>query len=159
MSSVKATVISLAICIAAAAIEGLCAGNSVKAYFSKLRWPRLSPPLWVWYIIGVIYYATFLFVLYQVLRHESSTLRTATFILIPVMMLLNGIWNYLLFRMRHLFLSFVTTMFAPIPDVVLFLCLVQLDTTAALALPPYLVYRLYSLWWSYGVWQLNRSRD
>lgn len=157
MSSIKAALLSIVVCIAAAAFEGLCAGNSVKAYFATLRWPRLSPPLWVWYGIGVVYYATFLFVLYRVLRLESSTLRSATLILIPAMMLLNGAWNYLFFRARNLFLSFVSGMLAPIPDVVLLVCLVQMDPRAAWALLPYLIYRLYSLWWSYGLWQLNHS--
>ena len=157
MAATKAAIISIAICFGAAAFEGLCAGKNVKGFFATLKWPRLSPPLWIWYVIGFVYYATFWFVLFRVLRAESSRLRIFALILIPLMMILNGLWNYLFFRERNLFLSFTGAMIAPIPDVVLLLCLLQLDRTAAWALVPYLIYRLYSLWWGYGLWKLNRA--
>ncbi|MFS8086789.1 MAG: tryptophan-rich sensory protein [Acidobacteriota bacterium] len=157
MTVTYAVLIATGICFVAAAFEGLCAGKNVKAHFAKLKWPRSSPPLWVWYIIGVGYYAVFWFALYRLLRIESSVLRTATLVLIPLMMALNGFWNYLFFRAQNLFLSFVGAMIAPIPDVALFLCVLRLDTTAAWALVPYLIYRLYSLWWGYGLWKMNRA--
>lgn len=79
MSATYAALISTGICLGAAALEGWCAGKNVKAYFAKLVWPRYSAPLWVWYIIGGVYYATFGFVLYRVFRLETGTiLRTMT---------------------------------------------------------------------------------
>lgn len=156
MQAIPAAIISIGICFGAAALEGICAGKNVKEYFATLKCPRLSPPLWIWYLIGVVYYASFWFVLFRVLRGESSTLRTGALILIPLMMILNGLWNYVFFRARNLFLSFISMMIAPIPDVVLLFCLLQLDREAAWALVPYLIYRLYSVWWGYGLWTLNR---
>jgi tryptophan-rich sensory protein len=70
MSSGSALLASLGICAIAAALEGACAGNNVKAYFAKLKSPRYSPPLWVWYIIGALYYGTFFFVVYRIFRAE-----------------------------------------------------------------------------------------
>jgi tryptophan-rich sensory protein len=64
MSSARALLVSLAICGAAAALEGLCAGKNVKAFFATLRLPRYSAPLWVWTIIGVAYYLIFFFITY-----------------------------------------------------------------------------------------------
>src|SRR5437588_12821307 len=44
----------------------------------------------------------------------------------------------------------------PLMDIVLLICLIQLDKVAAWALAPYLVCRLSSLWWAYGLWRMNR---
>jgi tryptophan-rich sensory protein len=44
-------------------------------------------------------------------------------------------------------------------DIALLLFLLQLDTIAALALIPYLLYRAYGVWWGHALWKLNRSQD
>jgi len=72
MSLVSAIFISLMICILAATLEGVCAGKHVKSYLAGLRWPRYSTPLWVWYIIGALYYLIFCFVIYRVLRSDNE---------------------------------------------------------------------------------------
>jgi tryptophan-rich sensory protein len=127
-------------------LEGACAGKNVKAYFAKLRWPRYSAPLWFWYIIGGAYYVSFFVVLHRLFRLESSSLRTATLILILFMMVANALWNFLFFRAQNLFASFISGSLAPIFDLALFICLINLDKTAAIALVPYLLYRIYAVW-------------
>src|SRR5947199_10108023 len=78
MSDRYALLISIAACILAAALEGLCAGRNVKPCFAKLRFPPYSAPLWLWSIIGGLYYVIFCFVLYRLLRLGSdSVLRSA----------------------------------------------------------------------------------
>jgi tryptophan-rich sensory protein len=71
------------------------------------------------------------------------------------MLLGNGLWNYLFFRARKLFMSVLVTFLAPVMDLVLLICLIKLDRAAAWALTPYLIYRVYSVWWAYGLWRLN----
>ena len=156
MSSGSALLASLGVCAIAAALEGACAGNNVKAYFAKLKSPRYSPPLWVWYIIGGLYYGTFFFVLYRMLsRGANSSWANATLAVVLVMMLANALWNYLFFRAQKLFASVLLTFFAPVMDLVLLICLIRLDRVAAWALVPYLIYRGYSVWWAYRFWKLN----
>ena len=150
--------ISIGVCALAAALEGVCAGNNVKPYFATLRSPSYVFPLWVWYIIGLGYYVTFFFVLYRVLKlHNDSILRPATISLIVFMMTANGLWNYVFFRARKLFLAFVTGSTAPVFDAALFICLFRLDRIAAWSLVPYLLYRVYAVYWGYGLWKLNRA--
>lgn len=156
MSSNYALLVSLGVCAIAAALEGACAGNNVKAYFAKLKSPRYSPPLWVWYIIGGLYYATFFFVVYRILtRGANSSLAITTLAVVLVMMLANALWNYLFFRAQKLFISVLVAFLAPVMDLVLLICLIRLDRVAAWALIPYLIYRVYSVWWAYGFWKLN----
>lgn len=71
------------------------------------------------------------------------------------MMLVNAFWNYIFFRARKLFLSFIVASFFPIMDIALFICLINLDKPAAWSLIPYLLYRIYALWWGYGLWKIN----
>jgi len=157
MSATYAALVSIGFCLGAAALEGVCAGKNVKAYFAKLKWPRYAAPLWVWYIIGAVYYVIFFFVLFRLLRLEvKSILKTATLGLVLLMMLANALWNYVFFRAQNLFAGFVSGSLAPILDFTLFICLIQLDKTAAWALMPYLIYRLYAVWWGYELWKLNR---
>jgi tryptophan-rich sensory protein len=152
-----ALLIAIGVCVMAAALEGACAGGNVKSYFATLRSPAFSAPLWAWYIIGIVYYATFFFILYRILILDTdSVLRPMTLGLIVFMMAANALWNYVFFRARKLFLAFVAGSAAPVFDTALFICLLQLDKVAAWSLVPYLLYRVYAVYWGYALWKLNR---
>ena len=158
MANSYALFISIGVCVLAAALEGACAGTNVKAYFATLRSPSYAPPFFVWIIIGIGYYATFFFVVYRVLKlNTDSILRPATLSLVVFMMTANALWNYVFFRARKLFLAFVAGSAAPVFDLALFICLVQLDRRAAWSLVPYLLYRVYAVYWGYALWRLNRD--
>jgi tryptophan-rich sensory protein len=76
------------------------------------------------------------------------------------MMLANVLWTFLFFRAQKLFASFISGSVAPIPDLALLICLFNLDITAARGLVPYLIYRLYAVWWGgYGLWKTNKPRN
>jgi len=108
MSASSAILISLAICAIAAALEGICAGKNVKSYFAELKFPPYSAPLWVWYIIGVLYYAICFTILYRIFRYEGdATPKRVSLMLILFMIAVNTFWNYLFFRARNLFYSFI----------------------------------------------------
>jgi tryptophan-rich sensory protein len=72
------------------------------------------------------------------------------------MMVINALTNYLIFRARNLYLSFVIGSFFPVLDIALLICLILVEKVAALSLIPYLLYRVYGVWWGYGLWKLNR---
>jgi tryptophan-rich sensory protein len=147
---------AIVICLAAAALEGICAGTKVKPFFSSLRFPRYSPALWIWSIIGAAYYALFGFVLYRLLRIDQiSSLKSATIALVVGMMTVNAVSNYVIFRARDLRLAFFIGALFPMFDLALFACLLLLDSTAAIFLIPYLVYRIYAVYWGYALWKAN----
>ena len=144
------------ICGLAAALEGVCAGNNVKSFFATLRFPRHSAPLWVWTIIGGGYYLIFFFLIYRLFRlTDYSTRWYVTLGLIVFMMIVNGLTNYVIFRARNLRLSFIIGAIFPVLDITLLLLMTSLDQTAALAMVPYLLYRVYAVFWGYSVWQAN----
>ena len=158
MSVGYAVLISVGACVLAAALEGACAGRNVKAFYAELRFPRYSAPLWVWGVIGGLYYVIFWFVLYRLLKLDSdSALRGVALTLILFMMIVNALTNYVIFRARNLRLSKIIGNLFPIMDVALFVCLLWLDRVAAWVLVSYLLYRIYAVWWGYSLWRLNNA--
>jgi benzodiazapine receptor len=152
-----AVLIAFAICATAAAFESVCAGKNVKSFFTTLRFPRWSAPLWVWTIIGGGYYLIFFFILYSLFRFNNYESRWyAAFALCVLMMAVNGLTNYVIFRARNLYLSFVIGAAFPIMDVTLFALLLTFDQTAAIVMIPYLLYRVYAVFWGYALWQANQ---
>ena len=156
MSTVYAVLLSIGICALAAALEGACAGRNVKSFFSTHKFPPYSAPLWIWSIIGGVYYIIFCFVLYRLLRLTTdSSLKNVALMLIIFMMIVNALSNYVIFRAQNLWLSYLIGNVFPIMDVVLLLCLIRLDTVAARSLVPYLIYRVYAVWWGHALWKAN----
>ncbi len=156
MSFATSVSLSIVICLLAAALEGVCAGKNVKAFFAQLRFPRYSAPLWLWAMIGGVYYLIFGFVIYRLLRLSNDTpFRAAALILLLFMMAANGATNYIIFRARNLGLSFLVGCLFPILDITLFALAIQLDPIAGASLVPYLLYRIYALFWGYQIWRLN----
>ena len=124
MSATSAIFVSLGICVIAAALEGVCAGKNVKSFFATLRFPPYSAPLWVWSVIGGLYYVIFFFVIYSLLRLDSdSALSHMALTLILFMMVINALTNYIIFRARNLRLSFIVGALFPVMDIALFICL------------------------------------
>jgi tryptophan-rich sensory protein len=157
MSLGYALLITLVVSGLAAALEGACAGKNVKPFFTSLTFPPYSASLWIWSIIGGLYYLIFSFVIFRLLRLDTSQLRSAALGLILFMMIANALTNYIIFRLRDLRLSFIVGCLFPVMDLTLLILLTQLDTVAAWSLVPYLVYRVYAVWWGYALWNLNRG--
>jgi tryptophan-rich sensory protein len=157
MGAISAAFVSLIICGLAAALEGACAGKNVKSFFATLRFPHFSAPLWVWTIIGGVYYLIFFFLLYRLFQLSNYSTRWHVALgLIVFMMIVNALTNYVIFRARNLYLSFIIGAIFPIMDVTLFVLMRSLDQTAALAMIPYLVYRVYAVIWGYSLWRANQ---
>ena len=72
------------------------------------------------------------------------------------MMVVNALTNYVIFRARNLYLSFVIGAVFPVLDLTLFALLLALDQAAALAMIPYLLYRVYAVFWGYALWRANQ---
>src|SRR5713226_1321543 len=99
---------SLGVCVLSAALEGIFAGGNVKQHFAKLRFPTYSIPLWGWFLIGALYYVICFILLYRLFRHEGDdALRTAALALLVAMIGANALWNWVFFRNKNLFISFV----------------------------------------------------
>jgi tryptophan-rich sensory protein len=147
---------SVTLCAVTATLEGMCAGGQVRAFFKTLRFPRYAVPLWVWSIIGVGYYVVFGFIVFRLLSTAAPSAFTAPALtLIVIMMVGNALANLVIFRARDLRFSYrIGWIFAAL-DVVLVAAVIRVDFVAAAPLAPYLLYRVYALWWARAILILN----
>ena len=143
---------------AAAVLEGALAGRDVRARFAELRQPPFSPPLFVWFAIGVACYLICFALLYRLLASgfPAASYRAA-FVLVLALMVANAVWGFLFFRRKDLRASLLAFVPYGLVAFVLALLLARIDRTSALVLMPYLAYFPYALWWSYRLWALNRA--
>lgn len=156
MSTNSALLISLLICVVAAALEGLLAGKNVKSFLGKLKQPRFAPPFRVWVIVGFLYYAVCFLILFRILRYDDNlSVRRAAFGLMLAVLALNAFWNYVFFRRAGLYGSFMLGVFYTLVAVALFVCLLQFDFIAAYVEIPYLLYLIYAFYWSSNLLKLN----
>jgi len=141
------------ICVAAAGLEGLAAGNQVRVVLGALKAPRFAPPLWLWYVIGFLYYVTCFVVLGRVLA--TAAIMRGALVLTLLLMFLNTLWTYVFFRKQHLALSAaIAACYLPTTVLLAYYLWIS-DRTAAWAFVPYMIYLFYGSWWSYRVWQEN----
>ena len=63
--------------------------------------------------------------------------------------------NLIIFRARNLPLSYAIGCAFVVLDITLMVCLLRLDEFAASVLIPYLVYRVYAVWWGRALAKLN----
>ncbi len=150
------TLLAFALCLIGAVLEGALAGGRVRARFAELRLPSGSPPLPVWFAIGIAYYVICFFVSRRLfLAGFAKDESRLALLLLVVLMLANAAWGLVFFRWRNLRWSFLA--FFPYGVVVLLLdiVLLRVDGLAALLLLPYLLYLIYATWWGYQLWRLN----
>jgi translocator protein len=158
MSILLATLISIAICILSAILEGVLAGGNVKQYFATLKQPRYAISIKGWFAIGGIYYLVCGVALYRMLRYDGDgSFRNVAFVLLVLMMIANAVWNYIFFRARNLFVSLVA--FGPyiVVTLALIITLSRFDQLAAGLVFVYSLYLVYATLWAYRLWSLNRS--
>ena len=147
---------ALGVALVGVVLEGVLAGRGVRQRLAEVQQPRLAPPLVLWAVIGLLYYATCFGVAYRLLAAELSTpLHRVAFGLLALMVVGNAAWNYTFFRRRDLRLTMGVTVLYAAAAVALAALLLLIDRTAALVMVPYLLYLLYGVWWSCAIWRLN----
>lgn len=148
---------ALAICVVAAALEGVFAGSGVKQRLAQVHVPRFALPLRGWILVAIFYYVICFVVFFRLFSlPESTSLRDAAVVLLGAIMFVNGLWNYFFFRSRNLFHAFLIGLPYALAAIVLFILLLRIDRTAAWWLLPYLLYLPYATTLGYRMWKLNR---
>ncbi len=153
----QALIVATLICAASALLEGFLAGRGVQSFFVTIRQPRYSLPLRVWYFIGVLYYVMCFVVLSRLFAQQASFGRDGALLLILLMMIVNALWNFVFFRLKDMFMSWIAGLPYGVLAILLFACLLSVDRPAAWVVLPYLVYLCYASIWGYRVWMLNRQ--
>lgn len=136
--------------------EAIAAGTRQREVFAGLRFPKYSPPLRVWYVVGGFYYGICFLVLWRVLRLPvDSSLRAAALGLVLAFIGMNAVWNVAFFRLRNLKLSYYFSVLYSLVALVAFVVLLLTDRVAAVVFIPYVLYLVYANYWGFNLWKLN----
>jgi tryptophan-rich sensory protein len=153
-------VVSLGICTLAAAAEGILSGKRPMEVLATLRLPRFTPPRWAWIVIGVFYYVICFTILTRLLEMDGfNRLQYSATVLMIVLLGLNALFNYQLFRSRNVQAAFVIFIPYDLVALALQICLFCLDNTAGYVFVSYLAYLVFATVWGYELRRLNLTNE
>lgn len=150
----RALLVALALCLVAAAVEGLTASGSGRRWFARLQQPAGALPLSLWYVVGGLYHLLFGIVAYRVLSRPSAPLWVV--VLLAAAMLANSLANGPLLRYRSL--TWLARTLVPfLALIVLLVVLLEVDTVSAALLAIYAAWLGYDLYYFRALGKLNRE--
>ena len=147
---------AMAICVVFALFGNALIGESLGNWSGALDKPWFLVPLWVFYIVGFLYYVLFATVLYRILtRVEDRRGRVTALALTLSALFLNELWNYRFFGLESTLLGFAGILVFLIPLTALVVTLRRYEGFSAGPIAAYYVWVLYDLAWTYQLWRLN----
>ena len=149
---------SIAICVLFALFGGALVGESLGTWYAGLEKPWFLLPLWVFYIVGFVYYVLFATVLYRILVHVGDRRgRANSLVLTIVVLFLNELWNYGFFGLESTLVGFLGIVVLLVPLTTLVVALRNYERFSAMLVAVYWIWVLYDLAWTYELWRLNSA--
>jgi len=149
---------SIAICVLFALFGGALVGESLGTWYAGLEKPWFLLPLWVFYIVGFVYYVLFATVLYRILVHvDNRRGRVNSLILTIIVLFLNELWNYGFFGLESTLVGFMGIVVFLVPLTALVVALRNYERFSATLVAVYWIWVLYDLAWTYELWRLNSA--
>ena len=145
---------TLALCLLSIILELFSYSKKGKAWFESLRQPKYSFPFSVWYLVGGLYYIICGIVAYRQFHH-STQIFTAPIILLASMMVLNGLPNFILFKLHSLKLFKWTFIPFIIVFIWLMIVLVHTDKISAGVAGIYFLWLGYDIYYFFELVKLN----
>lgn len=147
---------ALATCVLFAVLGSALTGDSLGEWYGNLEKPWFLVPLWVFFLVGLIYYVLGITVLYRILVHVADYRAKLTCLSLALVVLLaNELWNYVFFGLRSTLAGFVGIALFLVPLTALIMALYKHERLSAKMFFPYYLWVLYDLAWTYELWRLN----
>lgn len=147
---------TIGLCLISIAIEAFSATKEGKVWFESLRQPKHSFPFSFWYTVGGIYYIICGIIAYR--QFHSSEALPASIILLTIMMIINGLTNFILFKFRSLKVFYWVLYPFGLLVVTLILSLYSTDLISAGLAFIYLLWLCYDLYYFKMLWKLNTDK-
>ena len=148
--------VAITMCVLFALFGGALVGESLGTWYAALEKPWFLVPLWVFYIVGFVYYVLFATVLYRILVHVNDRRgRVTTLALTIIVLFLNELWNYGFFGLESTLVGFLGIAVFLVPLTALVLALRNYERFSAILVAVYWIWVLYDLAWTFELWRLN----
>lgn len=149
---------TIALCFISIIIEAVSATKEGKQWFESLKRPKYSFPLQVWYFVGAVYYIIFGIISYRLL-FMGMTIFSTPVILLVLVMIINGLSNFILFRYRSL--KWFYLIIYPFGSLLLALIIILsfIDIVCAVLASLYFLWLIFDLYYGYNMWKLNDEKS
>ena len=148
----KELVISIAIPLAVGLIFSILSRSGM--VYKEILKPFLSPPGFVFPIVWTILYVL-MGISSLIIYNSSSYKREDALKLYIVQLFVNGFWTVIFFNLRFYFLAFLWIILLIVLVVIMFSRFYNIDKKAAYLQIPYLIWLIFALYLSFGVFVLN----
>ena len=148
---------AVVLCFLSVLFEAAGTTKSGKVWFENLKKPSFSLPFKVWYIVGGLYYIICGIIAYRLFAIQDNDFLLRLFPLV-LMMLANGIGNFLLFRLRSLIWFYISLFPFTLILLVLYIQLLQTDKISSWVLLPYMLWLIYDFYYLHSMWKLNKDK-
>lgn len=148
-------VVAIGIAAACAALEALLSGRAPFKFLQTLKQPSWALPIWGWMAVGGLFYVVMTVGLAQTL--EVGGVSSLPAILIVLVLLTDGFWNFLLFRLRRF--DWAYWYLFPYALLVILACLAtfSVDAVSGALIALYVVFLPYDFAWARALQLMNRS--
>lgn len=153
---IGALLLAVTTCVLFAVFGTTLVGDSLGTWYDTLDKPSFLVPLWVFYIVGAVYYVLFATVLYRILVYvDDRGGRAAALALTICVLFLNELWNYGFFGLQSTLVGFLGIAVFLVPLTALLLELRKHERFSAVLVAVYWIWVLYDLAWTFELWRLN----
>lgn len=147
---------AVGLCLISIVLEAVSATKDGKKWFENLRQPTYSFSFSFWYVIGGLYYIICGVIAYRQFDRSPDIL-TLPIILLTLIMIANGLTNFILFRFRSLNVFY----WVLYPFIALFIgliiVLIKTDKISVGLAGIYLAWLMYDLYYFLNLWRLNKD--
>lgn len=149
---------TLGLCLISIIIELISYSKEGTTWFKNLRQPKYSFPFSIWFVVGGLYYIICGIIAYRQFIN-STEIFTLPIILLTVMMVINGLSNFILFKFRSLkWFAWVSLPFTCVL-IWLIITLFQADKISAALAGIYLLWLGYDFYYFIELLKLNKQAD
>jgi tryptophan-rich sensory protein len=149
---------TIALCLLSIVIEAASSTKEGKLWFENLKQPQSSLPFSVWYLVGGLYYLICGVVAYRQF-HTSNTIFSLPIILLALIMLANGLTNFVLFKLKSLKMFYGVLYLFILLLISLMVTLFQNDNLSFGLAGLYLLWLCYDLYYFRILWKINEHEN
>jgi tryptophan-rich sensory protein len=149
---------TIGLCLLSIVLEAASATKDGKAWFESLKQPRSSFPFSVWYLVGGLYYLICGVIAYRIF-HSAHTVFSPPIILLALMMLVNGLTNFVLFKLKSLRLFYWSLYPFLLLLIGLMATLFPADKISFYLAGLYFLWLCYDLYYFHALWKTNEYKN
>lgn len=151
----KSLLLTILTVLTYAVLGSIIAGDGPNEFFGTVSQPWFALPLWTWILVAAAYYLLMGIILYKLLTDIEGDKRITLLFMLNFVLLYNELWNYIIFVNGSMLLAFLSLIPFVTSVVILYVLLRHYRHKLSLFLIPYLLWLVYDLAWTFGLWKLN----